>query len=404
MDVVTGGPSCQSFSLAGSRRKFDKRDNLFYHYLKVIHALRPKYFVMENVKGILTKDKGKIVERILSEIRAMLDLEQFPYLLTYLQHKLPIYLSPFMCKIWLSKFAIEGQDTNAYSTFFSLLENQLKTITQDIPYKLSKSNPDINTIRHGILLLKERQQRFGITQLIMDLKTRSNIANDHLSAGLNSAIDCLDEDNIISQIRQSLARVKTMSQQLQAIDDMLHALQILSFHFDDCIKAMLQIFPNSEAQDFQHLVDKARLYRIASPIVVLAADYGVPQNRERVLFIGCRRDQELITAIPATVSGKDKVTVFEALWDLDMLGNGETASSCRKVSPLAKYQPLLKTRAAHGVPMEGGKLYANWSRLGRLTHRFSFNTAPFYVKSHAELADSLKHQHLELFNHQSSLQ
>ena len=52
VDVVTGGPSCQSFSLYGRRKKFDQRDDLFYHYLKVIKALRPKYFVMENVKRI----------------------------------------------------------------------------------------------------------------------------------------------------------------------------------------------------------------------------------------------------------------------------------------------------------------------------------------------------------------
>ena len=56
IDVVTGGPSCQSFSLSGRRKKFDKRDDLFKHYLEVIRALQPKYFVMENVKGLLTKD------------------------------------------------------------------------------------------------------------------------------------------------------------------------------------------------------------------------------------------------------------------------------------------------------------------------------------------------------------
>jgi DNA (cytosine-5)-methyltransferase 1 len=59
VDVVTGGPSCQSFSLSGRRKRFDKRDGLFNHYLKVIRALRPKYFVMENVKGLLTKDNGR---------------------------------------------------------------------------------------------------------------------------------------------------------------------------------------------------------------------------------------------------------------------------------------------------------------------------------------------------------
>lgn len=46
VDVVTGGPSCQPFSLSGRRKRFDNLS----HYLKVIRALRPKYFVMENVK------------------------------------------------------------------------------------------------------------------------------------------------------------------------------------------------------------------------------------------------------------------------------------------------------------------------------------------------------------------
>ena len=49
IDVLTGGPPCQSFSLAGERRKNDKKDDLFSYYLKVISALKPKYFIMENI-------------------------------------------------------------------------------------------------------------------------------------------------------------------------------------------------------------------------------------------------------------------------------------------------------------------------------------------------------------------
>jgi len=59
IDVVCGGPPCQSFSLAGKRKKFDKKDDLFSHYLEVIKVLQPKYFVMENVKGILTMKHDK---------------------------------------------------------------------------------------------------------------------------------------------------------------------------------------------------------------------------------------------------------------------------------------------------------------------------------------------------------
>ena len=75
IDVLTGGPPCQSFSLAGERRKNDKKDDLFSYYLKVIEAIRPKYFIMENVYGILTKDNGKVKERILKEIRNIVDYD-----------------------------------------------------------------------------------------------------------------------------------------------------------------------------------------------------------------------------------------------------------------------------------------------------------------------------------------
>ena len=54
IDVVCGGPPCQGFSLAGKRDKCDPRNILFRSYIKVIKNVKPKYFVMENVEGILS--------------------------------------------------------------------------------------------------------------------------------------------------------------------------------------------------------------------------------------------------------------------------------------------------------------------------------------------------------------
>lgn len=104
VEVVTGGPSCQSFSLSGRRRKYDKRDNLFEHYLEVISALRPKYFVIENVKGILTKDKGRFKDRILGQIRSIIDTKRTPSLYSYLDAMLSRSAESFvknclLCKI-----------------------------------------------------------------------------------------------------------------------------------------------------------------------------------------------------------------------------------------------------------------------------------------------------------------
>ena len=330
VDVVTGGPSCQSFSLAGSRKKFDKRDNLFYHYLKVSKALRPKYVVMENVKGILTKDGGKFVDAILSEIRSILDEWSLPSLYEYIQKSLPTMVSPFLAKAILIKLAIEAEEGKTaalkYEEFFTLLEEQLKAITQGVKYKVSKSNDDINTIRHGILLLKDRREREQIIKQIINLKTHCNVNNDHLMDGLNDAISSLDEDVLVSKINKSLDNTKALSTELTAIQDMSQALQYFIMTFDECISEIGKIIGTKKKEElsiFNKLVDNARLYKIEKPIVVHSANYGVPQNRERVLFIGCRKDQETINEIPPTIAEKDKVALFEALWDRDIIGNCE---------------------------------------------------------------------------------
>lgn len=55
-DIIIGGPPCQSWSLAGAMKgKEDSRGKLFYEYVRVIKDKRPKAFVAENVKGIVSK-------------------------------------------------------------------------------------------------------------------------------------------------------------------------------------------------------------------------------------------------------------------------------------------------------------------------------------------------------------
>jgi len=71
-DVIIGGPPCQGFSMAGARIREknafinDPRNYLFRHYVGVVKIVRPKVFVFENVKGLLSKDKGAIFDEIVS--------------------------------------------------------------------------------------------------------------------------------------------------------------------------------------------------------------------------------------------------------------------------------------------------------------------------------------------------
>lgn len=65
LDLLSGGAPCQAFSYAGKRLGLeDARGTLFYHYAKFLKQLQPKMFLFENVKGLLTHDKGRTYKTI----------------------------------------------------------------------------------------------------------------------------------------------------------------------------------------------------------------------------------------------------------------------------------------------------------------------------------------------------
>ena len=69
VDILMGGVPCQSFSQAGKRKGLqDKRGNLILTFIKMINKLNPKIFLIENVKGLKTHNKGKTLETIIEKI------------------------------------------------------------------------------------------------------------------------------------------------------------------------------------------------------------------------------------------------------------------------------------------------------------------------------------------------
>lgn len=70
IDLVVGGPPCQSYSTLG-KRQMDERANLFMQYKRVLGILQPKAFVFENVTGILSMDGGKLFKKIQEEFESI---------------------------------------------------------------------------------------------------------------------------------------------------------------------------------------------------------------------------------------------------------------------------------------------------------------------------------------------
>ena len=66
VDGIIGGPPCQSWSEAGALRGInDDRGKLFFEYIRILKAVKPKFFLAENVSGMLANRHNEAVQHIL---------------------------------------------------------------------------------------------------------------------------------------------------------------------------------------------------------------------------------------------------------------------------------------------------------------------------------------------------
>jgi len=71
IDGIIGGPPCIGFSTVGNRRPDDPRNTLIFYFIQWVKYFKPKFFVMENVPGILSMGKGKVVENVVNLYKEM---------------------------------------------------------------------------------------------------------------------------------------------------------------------------------------------------------------------------------------------------------------------------------------------------------------------------------------------
>lgn len=68
IDVVFGGAPCQGFSLIGKRALDDPRNQLVFHYVRLVQELQPKYCVFENVKGLTLGAHSKFLQELIDSL------------------------------------------------------------------------------------------------------------------------------------------------------------------------------------------------------------------------------------------------------------------------------------------------------------------------------------------------
>jgi DNA (cytosine-5)-methyltransferase 1 len=415
IDVVCGGPPCQSFSLAGKRKKFDKKDDLFSHYLEIIKVLQPKYFVMENVKGILTKENGRIKDLILQEINSIIDIKEIPILMSFIR-RMKANSNSFLLESIVKRVEIEklrdAEIETAREEFIRFVDNRFKQITPKIAdYKTSKTDVRINTIRHGFNMLARTMEWEKLKRDVIKEKDYCNIDSDAFAESLTTFLTKVSTENVLTQIEFAFKELHVPSEFRKDCSDIITALKVYTNSFDETMEILSNLCSEEQKAELVKILDTIRLYKIEKPFIANASNYGVPQNRERVLFIGCRKDQKYISEVPPTVNEHEKVTIFEALYDLDFVGNNQEAHHYEAVDiseqfngSSEKMMRLLRKRNIDGKENStSGKSFADWSREGRLLARFQPTSKPFYVKNIEGLQKGEKYFDI-LNNHKTSNQ
>ena len=132
VDLLTGGVPCQSFSQAGLRKGLeDPRGDLMIKFIEILNLVRPKLFMIENVKGLLTHNEGKTIEKIIDTL-----------------NKNKLYNISYKC-LDASKYDVPqkrervfivGVIENITQTFNFPKESLTKKVLKDVLYNVPQSN------------------------------------------------------------------------------------------------------------------------------------------------------------------------------------------------------------------------------------------------------------------------
>jgi len=119
IDGIIGGPPCQGFSHMGSNNSNDPRNQLFIHFFQIVNGAAPKFFLAENVPGVLSPKNAQFIEQALSKVKD--------------KYKI---LDPI--ELIATKFGVPTTRKRVF--FFGYLEDEMKAV-RDIEFIPANTKP-----------------------------------------------------------------------------------------------------------------------------------------------------------------------------------------------------------------------------------------------------------------------
>lgn len=237
VDLITGGFPCQAFSIAGNRRGFeDTRGTIFFHIARAIKEIQPSYVLLENVKGLLSHDKGRTYGTIVQA------LDELGYFIEWglfnskywgvPQNRERVYILVTRKDVWKEPklFNLLKKQTNVDTRLIDILEtnvdesyylskektkkltlnedlsgklNQYDYLERDRVHSVNKVSPTLNTMQGG-----DRQPKIAIKNFKEMVKVRKyEVDKDKLKAILKEH-KTMSNKEIANQLNQPITKVE----------------------------------------------------------------------------------------------------------------------------------------------------------------------------------------------------
>jgi DNA-cytosine methyltransferase len=309
-DLLVGGFPCQAFSIAGKRRGLDDaRGTLFFDIARILEAKRPRHFVLENVKGLLssrtTVSKEIIIEELYKECVANIKLNQHIPIGEWqtITDNLSVYLQSIggtsgLLKSWrylLMEVLQITKKQNSYLTekmrLSGLNEDEWVSTLEKLYSINSLSNSDIPILEKMVAmnadvvsLLKNQSEEKSDRKKLYTISTDANQMTDQ-----RTCMSALIEMNITSFITKQWLLSNNLWKKIESGSrkEGTYYVKTLNIIISELKRLRYDV-------EWQTLNSK---------------DFGVPQNRERIYFIGHLRGECSGEVLPITGSSQQIASV-----------------------------------------------------------------------------------------------
>lgn len=167
VDIITSGFPCQAFSIAGYQKGFeDPRGNLFFETAKIIKFLRPKAFLLENVRNLVSHDSGRTFEVIRDVIIDGLNYSFIPFVLNSMDYG---NIPQSRERIYIVGFRDEGKYDNyngkldqytlkTEDCYRKIVNNRKRTGIKTLDFRIPGPIKLVNSIQN--MIEKEKQDDY----------------------------------------------------------------------------------------------------------------------------------------------------------------------------------------------------------------------------------------------------